>query len=634
MKNKKNIIVGTAGHIDHGKTTLIRALTGRNTDRLKEEQNRGISIELGFTHFDLTDELRVGIIDVPGHEKFIKNMLSGVCGMDMIVLVVAADEGIMAQTKEHLDILNLIGIKNGIIALTKCDLVDRDWIELVKLDIADEMEGTFLENAKIIEVSSTENTGIDELKEEIKRIVDTLPDKDLSSNPRLYVDRSFSITGFGTVVTGTLISGTFNLDDEILIYPSNKLTKIRNLQVHDSNVPTAYAGQRVAINLANVKKEDVPKGSVLVPNNTFTESSIIDVKLKTVNLPFEITNRTRFHLYLGSSEVLCRAILLEDEVLESNKEYIVQLRLEEPIISKRNDKFILRLFSPLYTIGGGYIIDSNATKKKRFNEYDIKNIKRLDGCDFKEYIYNYINRFSDKFYLEKNYYNFLSDSNKNISKLIDELIEENKIISFGINLDRLILSDKFVEKLIEQISEFIGDFHKKYPKRIGISKETIKSKFFDSLGGKIKNEFMNYLISDRFFVSDEYISLLDFKVSLDDTDFKNIEIIKNKFNSDKFSIMNFEDFNLNMSVEHFRELILYLISNKGVIKLDSGYMLKENYDSAVNMIKEFIVKKGAISVSDARDLLGSNRKSTMELLEFLDKEKITLRRENERILVK
>lgn len=634
MKNKKNIIVGTAGHIDHGKTTLIRALTGRNTDRLKEEQNRGISIELGFTHFDLTDELRVGIIDVPGHEKFIKNMLSGVCGMDMIVLVVATDEGIMAQTKEHLDILNLIGIKNGIIALTKCDLVDRDWIELVKLDIADEMEGTFLENAKIIEVSSTENTGIDELKEEIKRIVDTLPDKDLSSNPRLYVDRSFSITGFGTVVTGTLISGTFNLDDEILIYPSNKLTKIRNLQVHDSNVPTAYAGQRVAINLANVKKEDVPKGSVLVPNNTFTESSIIDVKLKTVNLPFEITNRTRFHLYLGSSEVLCRAILLEDEVLESNKEYIVQLRLEEPIISKRNDKFILRLFSPLYTIGGGYIIDSNATKKKRFNEYDIKNIKRLDGCDFKEYIYNYINRFSDKFYLEKNYYNFLSDSNKNISKLIDELIEENKIISFGINSDRLILSDKFVEKLIEQISEFIGDFHKKYPKRIGISKETIKSKFFDSLGGKIKNEFMNYLISDRFFVSDEYISLLDFKVSLDDTDFKNIEIIKNKFNSDKFSIMNFEDFNLNMSVEHFRELILYLISNKGVIKLDSGYMLKENYDSAVNMIKDFIVKNGAISVSDARDLLGSNRKSTMELLEFLDKEKITLRRENERILVK
>ena len=325
MDNKKNIIVGTAGHIDHGKTTLIKAITGRNTDRLKEEQSRGISIELGFTHFDLNDDLRVGIIDVPGHEKFIKNMLSGVCGMDIIILVVAADEGIMAQTKEHLDILNLIGIKNGIIALTKCDLVDKDWIELVKLDISDEVKGTFLEDARIIEISSTEKTGIDILKNEIIRIVDTLPEKDLNSNPRLYIDRSFSITGFGTVVTGTLISGTLKIDDELLIYPVNKLTKVRNLQVHDSNVNAAFAGQRVAINLANVKKEDVPKGSVLVPNNTFTESSIIDIKLKTVNLPFAITNRTRFHLYIGSNEVLCRAILLENEELESNKEYIVQL---------------------------------------------------------------------------------------------------------------------------------------------------------------------------------------------------------------------------------------------------------------------------------------------------------------------
>lgn len=634
MDNKKNIIVGTAGHIDHGKTTLIRALTGRNTDRLKEEQNRGISIELGFTHFDLNDELRVGIIDVPGHEKFIKNMLSGVCGMDMIILVVAADEGIMAQTKEHLDILNLIGIKNGIIALTKCDLVDKDWIELVKLDIADEVSGTFLEDAKIIEVSSTEKIGIDKLKDEIIRIVDTLPEKDLNSNPRLYVDRSFSITGFGTVVTGTLISGTLNLDDEILIYPSNKITKVRNLQVHDNNVNSAYSGQRVAVNLANIKKEDVPKGSVLVPNNTFTESSIIYVKLKTINLPFEITNRTRFHLYLGSSEVLCRAILLENDVLESNKEYIVQLRLEEPIISKRNDRFILRLFSPLYTIGGGYIIDPNATKKKRFNSYDIEKIKNLDNCNFKEYIYNYIDRFSEKFYIEKNYYNFLSDSSKNISKLIDELIEENRVVSFGNNSDRLILSDRFIKKLIKNITKFIENFQEKYPKRIGISKETIKSKFFDSLSGKTKNEFMNYLISDKFKVLDEYVSTLDFNVSLDDTDFKNLQMIKNTFNSNKFLIINFEDFNLDMNIEHFKELILYLISNKEVIKLDSGYMLRENYDLAVNIIKDFIIKNGSISVSDARDLLNSNRKSTMELLEFLDKEKITLRKDNERILVK
>lgn len=325
---------------------------------------------------------------------------------------------------------------------------------------------------------------------------------------------------------------------------------------------------------------------------------------------------------------------MENEELESNKEYIVQLRLEEPIISKRNDRFILRLFSPLYTIGGGYVIDSNATKKKRFNNFDIEEIKNLDNCSFKEYIYSYVDRFSDRFYLEKNYYNFLSDSSKNISKLIDELIEENRVVSFGNNSDRLILSDRFIKKLIKNITKFIENFQEKYPKRIGISKETIKSKFFDSLSGKTKNEFMNYLISDKFKVLDEYVSTLDFNVSLDDTDFKNLQMIKNTFNSNKFLIINFEDFNLDMNIEHFKELILYLISNKEVIKLDSGYMLRENYDLAVNIIKDFIIKNGSISVSDARDLLNSNRKSTMELLEFLDKEKITLRKDNERILVK
>lgn len=634
MDNKKNIIVGTAGHIDHGKTTLIRALTGRNTDRLKEEQNRGISIELGFTHFDLSDELRVGIIDVPGHEKFIKNMLSGVCGMDMIILVIAADEGIMPQTKEHLDILNLIGIKRGIIALTKCDLVDRDWIDLVKLDIADEMKGTFLENSKIIEISSSEKTGIDELKTEINNIVQDLPKKNLSSSPRLYVDRSFSITGFGTVVTGTLISGVLNLDDELLVYPSKKICKVRNLQVHDNNVKTAFAGQRVAINLSNLKKEEVPKGSVLVPNNLYTESSIIDVKLKTVNLPFDITNRTRFHLYLGSGEVLCRAILLESEVLKPNEEYYVQLRLEEPIISKRNDRFILRLFSPLYTIGGGYIIDTNAVKKKRFNEKDLNYLRKIDNCDFKEYIYEYIDRFSHEFYLEKDYNSYFSDSKSNISNLISQLICEKRVVSFGNGTEKLILSNKFIENLLKNIVNFVSDFHVKYPKRIGISKETIKSKFFDNLSGKVKTEFMGFIFSDKFKIFDDYVSNLNFEVLVDESEQRIIEEIKSKFNSDKYSIFSVDDLDLKIKSDEVKEIMLYLISIKDVIKLDSGYMLKENYETAIDKVKKFIIQNGSISVSDARDLLNSNRKSTMEFLEFLDKEKITLRRENERILVK
>lgn len=561
-------------------------------------------------------------------------MLSGVCGMDMIILVIAADEGIMAQTKEHLDILNLIGIKNGIIALTKCNLVDKEWIELVKLDIEDQVKDTFLKNTPIIEVDSISGLGIENLKKEIEKIVDTIDEKDINSNPRLFVDRSFSITGFGTVVTGTLISGVLNLDDDLLVYPAKKVCKIRNLQVHDSNVKTAFAGQRVAINLSNIKKEEIPKGSVLIPNDTFTESSILDVKLKTIDIPFDIVNRTRFHLYLGSNEVLCRAILIEDEVLKSNNEYIVQLRLEEPVISKRNDKFILRLFSPLYTIGGGYIIDSNATKKKRFNENDIESIKKLDNCSFKEYIYSYISRFSKDFYTEKDYFKYFSQAKINILKEIDELIKENKVFAFGSGLDRLILSDIFIKNIFENIENFISDFHKNFPKRIGVSKETIKSKFFDSLTGKIKNEFINYLITNSKFKScTDYISLVDFKVSLDKRDFELIENIKSILNKDKYSIFSLEDINLEIKIEELKELILYLISNGEFIKLDSGYMLKENYNQAVDLIKNFILKNGSISISDARDLLNSNRKSTMEFLEFLDKEKITLRKDNERVLL-
>lgn len=626
----KNIIIGTAGHIDHGKTTLIKALTGRNTDRLKEEQKRGISIELGFTHFDLNNEIRVGIIDVPGHEKFIKNMLSGVSGMDLVALVVAADEGVMPQTREHIDILNLIGIKTGIIVLTKCDLVDKDWIELVKLDIMDELGGTFLQDAKIIEVSSINNQGIDELKNEISELIKNIETKDINSTPRIYVDRSFSITGFGTVITGTLISGTLKLDDELYIYPAKKLSKIRNLQVHDNNVEIAYAGQRVAINLSNIKKEDVPKGTVIVPNNSYTESSIIDVKLNTLNLPFEIENRTRFHLYIGSNEVLCRAILLDEEKLESNSKYYIQLRLEEPIISKRNDKFILRLFSPLYTIGGGSIIDPNATKKKRFKG-DTDKIKKLDGIDFKEYVYEYITRYSEQYLSEKQYYPYFSESQSNIKKVIDELKEENKIMIFGIGAEKILLSWDYIEKLRKEIIEFLKEYHKSYPKRIGVLKETIKSKFFDVLSGKNKTEFMNFIFDYNFKNLGEYVSLSDFSVVLDDEDELEIKKIIDKFNSDKFSIISLDDFE-NINESRLKELILYLISNKTVVKLDTGYMLKNNYLKSIEIVKDFIVKNGSIAIGDARDILNSNRKSTMELLEFYDKEKITLRKDNIRVL--
>lgn len=332
----KHVIIGTAGHIDHGKTTLIRALTGRNTDRLKEEQKRGISIELGFTYFDLPSGKRAGIIDVPGHEKFIKNMLAGVMGIDIVLLVVAADEGVMPQTSEHLAILNLLGIEKGFVVITKSDLVDEEWLELVKEDVTDEIRGTFLEGAPIIPVSSTKGTGIEEVIELIDELTLKLEDREVDDMPRLPVDRVFSISGFGTIVTGTLLSGKLNTGDEIQVFPGNKIGRIRSLQVHDEDTSTAYAGQRVAINIAGLKKDEVDRGDVVAPVDSMRETLMLDVKVKLIKgIERSIENRTRLRIYIGAKEALCRIILLDKDVLNPGEEAYAQLRLEEEIVAKK-----------------------------------------------------------------------------------------------------------------------------------------------------------------------------------------------------------------------------------------------------------------------------------------------------------
>ena len=276
----KHVIIGTAGHIDHGKTTLIRALTGRNTDRWEEEQKRGITIDLGFTWFDLPSGDRAGIIDVPGHEKFINNMVAGVVGMDLVMLVIAADEGVMPQTREHMDILGLLGIQKSIIVLNKCDLVDEEWLELVEEEVREELEGTFLEHAPVMKVSAATGQGLDALVREIDHMMqDEVEEKDITTIPRLPVDRVFSLSGFGTIITGTLLSGTITKEDTLEIYPIGKTSKIRSIQVHGEDQECCYAGQRVAMNLSNVKKRELSRGCVLAPPNSMKNTDLLDVKV-------------------------------------------------------------------------------------------------------------------------------------------------------------------------------------------------------------------------------------------------------------------------------------------------------------------------------------------------------------------
>lgn len=377
----KNIIIGTAGHIDHGKTTLIKALTGRNTDRWEEEQRRGITIDLGFTYFDLKNGDRVGIIDVPGHERFINNMVAGVVGMDLVMLVVAADEGIMPQTREHMDILGELGIEKSILVLNKCDLVEEDWLELVKEEIKEELEGTFLEQAPIVEVSAATGQGIPELIEVIERLTaEEVVEKDVNTIPRLPIDRVFSLSGFGTIITGTLLAGTISKEDNLQVYPIGKECKIRNIQVHGQDVEKCYAGQRVAINLSNVKKSELRRGCVLAPPNNMKNTMLLDVKLNVLPSSMRVlTNHTRLHLFTGTSEILCRAVLLDKEEIGPGESGFVQLRLEEEIALRRGDKFVVRFYSPMETIGGGIVLEPNPKKKKRFDKDAIEELQRKES---------------------------------------------------------------------------------------------------------------------------------------------------------------------------------------------------------------------------------------------------------------
>jgi selenocysteine-specific elongation factor SelB len=491
--NMKNIIIGTAGHIDHGKTTLIKALSGKETDRWEEEKRRGITIDLGFAYFDLPNKNRIGIIDVPGHEKFIKNMLAGVVGMDLVLLVIAADEGIMPQTYEHINILNLLGIKNGIVVLTKCDLVDSDWLELIKEDIKDELKGTFLDNSPVLEVSSISGKGIKELVDVIQNMTsDTVNERDIYTIPRLPIDRAFTISGFGTVITGTLISGTIKKGDELEVYPINKICKVRNIQVHNLDADTCFAGQRAAINLSNIKKSELYRGCVIAPIDSMKNTMMLDVKVNLLKTSKRIVeNRSRLHLYTGTSEVLCRIVLLDKENLSPGESCYAQLRLEEEIAVRRGDKFILRFYSPMETIGGGEIIEAVPNKKSRANDNLIESLKLKEKGSHTEVTENIIKENSHVIPSVNELAKITAMSVAEINLDVLELEKEGKVTVFRLKSDSYVWHKSYEKDIEAKVVNYIKEFNNKNPYKIGIKKSEIKTKFFIKFKQNVFDEIIN-----------------------------------------------------------------------------------------------------------------------------------------------
>ncbi|MDF2616947.1 MAG: selB [Sedimentibacter sp.] len=514
-----NIIIGTAGHIDHGKTTLIKALTGRDTDRWEEEKRRGITIDLGFTYFDLPDGNQAGIIDVPGHEKFIKNMLAGVIGMDLVLLVIAADEGIMPQTTEHLNILNLLGVKKGIVVLTKYDLIDAEWLELVKEDIKEALKDTFLENAPMVEVSSKTGYGIDNLVNVICKTTETeVEQRDLSTIPRLPIDRVFSITGFGTVITGTLISGMLKKGDEVEIYPVNKISKIRNIQVHSHDAEKAFAGQRTAINLSNVKKTDLYRGCVIAPVNAMKNTMMLDVKLNLLKSSRRIVeNRSRLHLYTGTSEILCRVVLLDCDELSPGESCYAQLRLEQEIAVRRGDKFIIRFYSPMETIGGGEIIEPVPLKKKRFDDKLIEELKVKEKGSGTDVIEKIIRENSKRVPSISELAKLTALREDEIKNSVEILEEEEKITIFRLKNDVYLWHKSFEREIEEGIEKYLFDFHEKNKYQKGAKKSEIKSKFLPAIKQNVFDlAIMSFVQKDMLKMDGEFVSLSYFNIQHDE----------------------------------------------------------------------------------------------------------------------
>lgn len=616
----KHIIIGTAGHIDHGKTTLIKALTSINTDRLGEEQKRGISIELGFSHFDLSETERIGIIDVPGHEKFLKNMLAGVAGMDMVMLIVAADEGVMPQTREHLDILDMIGQKKGIVVITKIDNVDADFVDLVEDDIRESIQGTFLEDAPYVLVDSISGRGIDQLKATIAALAEEVEGKNEKSPARMFIDRIFTVKGFGSVVTGTLVEGTVHLDDEMMLYPDETKVKIRGIQVHNVKEEVAYAGQRVAINVAGIDKEKIERGDSLAASNTMTPTMMIDCKIKALTTASkDIEHWDRVRVYHGSRELLGRIVPLEDKVIARGSESYAQIRLEESIACKTGDKIILRAYSPMETIGGGTVLDANAKKHSHADEKLIETFQVKEQGEPKDIVESYLMQ-ADRFVEGKDIVEKLSLAGSLLEEIKKDLQEEGKIVVIGNQL----IHQRNMESLADESVQLMEGYHQQNSLKKGISREEFKSKMKITLKTKEYDGFIDYLTSIRPIEEDKaLLRLHGFEIIYSPEQ----EVIKkeilDRLRQEALAPSLVKDY---IDTPQKQTVMDGLIEQELVVRVSDELIYERQIlDRFTAEIRKILAEQGEITMNDIRDRYDLSRKFSIALLEYFDRVRVTRR---------
>lgn len=632
----RHIIVGTAGHVDHGKTQLIKALTGTDTDRLREEKKRGITIELGFASLPLGEDIQAGIVDVPGHEKFIKNMLAGAGGIDLAMLIVAADEGFMPQTVEHLNILQLLGVQAGVIVLTKMDLVDDDWLELMHEEVRERVRGTFLQDAPIVCVSAFENKGLDTLRQTLHEIALRVREKSVRVAFRLPTDRVFSIDGFGTVVTGTLMEGCLCEGDEVMLYPALETARVRTLQVHSKGTPQAFAGQRVAVNLSGIKKQDISRGDVLAKPESMHLSKILDVKL--TNLPDSkrtITNQMRVHVYHGSSTALAKVVLLDRKALNAGEQCYAQLRLNETLASKNGDRFVLRFYSPLETIGGGVILDNTATGHKAGDRAVLQALKIKESGSSGERVLQVLEEFGTALPAAKKLAAKLGEEE---SELIHQLQQQLLVGTVLEPLPARFIHGAVLDSTLHTAQGLLAQYHEKNPLHAGMPAAELRQKLFGALERGAADAVLQVLVDEGKLrrLAQRYANS-EFQVQLTKRQAVIREQLLQYYKKANIEPMGVDEVLDTFPAKEQKEVrrVLESVTSEGLLVMVSPQLCyhSDSFEQIKQILKNHFQQEQSITLAQLRDALHTSRKFALAILEYFDKIGVTKKIEDSRILI-
>lgn len=629
----RHFVIGTAGHIDHGKTSMVIQLTGKDTDWLKEEKERGMTIDLGFAF--LGDNIT--IIDVPGHEKFIRNMVAGVSTIDSVLLVIAADDGVMPQTKEHLEILNLLQIEQGIIVVSKIDIVEPDWTELVIEDIRELVKDTFLENAPIIKISSETGEGIPELKTGIVNQLKNISAKRDKGVFRLPIDRVFSMKGFGTVVAGTVLSGHLTTDQNVELLPQGIKVRVRGLQIHEHQVTEVNIGDRAAVNLAGVEKETIRRGDVLTELDFYKPTRFFDGKFYLLkSSPKKLKHNARVRIHLGASEVIGRISLLDKEKLEPGEMAYAQFRLEKPVVTDFDDRFVVRYYSPVFTVGGGKILNAHPRRHKRFSNEVLKRFELLEQGD--------ATRIIEQFLLAKKYSAFslkeiclqISISEADVEKHIHELVRSQQVNPISEKSQIVYLHQYYYHDIRNRTEQSLEKYHSQNPALRGMSKTELKV----ALGIKVDQGVLNKILEDlqqenRIKYFDTKIALAGHEPKFNDREKHVMDQIDGLYQKEKFSTPNPQEAakKLNLSQQDVDRAIDILLDSGVLVKLEEGiYFHLQCIEDAEKQIWEFFNDHDELTVGDCRQMFNNSRKYNVPLLNYFDKTGLTVRQQDVRVL--